>query len=150
MAGALAGEALGFARRASEAVLDLLLPPRCFGCRGPVDAQGGICPTCWGALTFLGPPCCACCGHPFEYEAGPNALCGACLRARPDYDRARAVMRYDDASRELVLAFKHRDRIEAASPYGVWLARAGRELVADADILAPIPLHWTRLFARRY
>ena len=30
------------------------------------------------------------------------------------------------------------------------MARAGAALLADADLLAPVPLHWLRLFTRRY
>jgi ComF family protein len=33
---------------------------------------------------------------------------------------------------------------------GGWMARAGRELTADADALLPVPLHWRRLWARRF
>ena len=33
---------------------------------------------------------------------------------------------------------------------GRWMARAGRELLADADALVPVPLHWRRLWARRF
>jgi predicted amidophosphoribosyltransferase len=28
--------------------------------------------------------------------------------------------------------------------------RAGKEVLAGADLLVPVPLHWTRLFQRRY
>jgi ComF family protein len=59
-------------------------------------------------------------------------------------------MRYDEASRGLVLSFKHADRTHAAPAYGEWMRRAGAELLADADIAVPVPLHWTRLFVRRY
>ncbi len=59
-------------------------------------------------------------------------------------------MRYDEASRGLVLGFKHADRTDGAPAYGAWLARAGAELIAEADLIAPVPLHWMRLFARRY
>jgi len=37
-----------------------------------------------------------------------------------------------------------------ARAYGRWMARAGAELMADADLIAPVPLHWRRLFSRRY
>jgi ComF family protein len=66
------------------------------------------------------------------------------------FARARAVFRYDDASRHLILGFKHADRIHAAPAFGRWLARAGAELLAEADIVAPVPLHWLRLAWRRY
>ena len=137
-------------RRAAGLILDLLLPPRCLACGGAVSEAGTLCVACWRAITFLGAPCCACCGLPFEFELAPGALCGACVRARPPFDRARAVMRYDEASRALILAFKHGDRLHLAPSFGGWLKRAGAELAAASDIAVPVPLHWTRLFARRY
>jgi len=138
-------------RKFGTAALDLLLPPQCLSCRQVVAAPGTLCGVCFATLRFLSAPCCAACGIPFEFDlGGADALCGACIRARPSYDRARAVFRYDDASRGLILAFKHGDRIDAAPAYARWLARAGHALIADADLIAPVPLHWTRLFHRRY
>lgn len=137
-------------RRVSTRALDLVLPPRCLRCGVTVDSVGALCPDCWGQMAFLGAPHCACCGYPFEFEMAADALCAACMREHPAYDRARAVLRYDDASRDLVLAFKHADRTDGAPAYGRWLARAGAELLADADLIAAVPLHWSRLFARRY
>jgi ComF family protein len=141
---------LRFAAAASTALLDALLPPRCLCCGMAVDRQGGLCPGCWTGLSFIAPPFCARCGLPFEYEAQDGAVCGACLAEPPAFARARAVLVYDDGSRPLVLGFKHGDRIHAADAYGGWLARAGAELLTDADLLAPVPLHWGRLFRRRY
>ena len=59
-------------------------------------------------------------------------------------------MRYDDASRRLILAFKHGDRLHLAPAFGGWMRRAGTDLLAEADLIVPVPLHWSRLFARRY
>jgi len=145
-------------RRPLCAALDLLLPPRCLGCGTLVEAQAALCPPCWSATTFLSEPLCRCCGLPFDFDPAGQAgggqaadmLCGACLADAPAYTRARAVMRYDEGSRPLLLGFKHADRTEAAATFAGWLARAGRELVEAADIVAPVPLHWRRLFARRY
>jgi ComF family protein len=137
-------------RRAADAVLDLLLPPRCLKCGAAVGAAGALCAPCWRGITFLGAPCCACCGLPFPFDQGPDALCGACARARPAFARARAAMRYDEESRRLILAFKHGDRLHLAPALGAWMRRAGAELIAEADSIVPVPLHWTRLFARRY
>jgi ComF family protein len=60
------------------------------------------------------------------------------------------VLIYDDVSRGLVLGFKHADRTHAAPAYARWMARAGAELLTTADVIAPVPLHWSRLMARRY
>ena len=137
-------------RRARDRLLDFLLPPRCLACAAPVAATGTLCTACWRAVTFLGAPCCAGCGYPFDFDVGPGGLCGACMAAAPRFDRARAAMRYDDASRALVLALKHGDRLHLAPPLAQWMKRAGAELLADTDLQLPVPLHWTRLFARRY
>src|SRR5208282_5754984 len=33
---------------------------------------------------------------------------------------------------------------------GRWIGHAGRELLAEADALVPVPLHWRRQWARRF
>jgi ComF family protein len=137
-------------RRAAGTALDAVLPPLCLACRVEVEEAGALCGACWSRIAFLAPPLCAACGFPFDYDPGGSALCGACLRRPPDYGRARAVMRYDEASRALVLGFKHGDRTHGAAAYGRWMARAGAELLGEADLVAPVPLHWLRLFRRRY
>ena len=134
----------------SSRALDAILPPRCLSCGRPVEHVGALCAACWEGVDFVAPPFCACCGFPFNFDTGPDALCGVCAREAPAFDRARFVMRYSDASKGLVLGFKHHDRTEGAPAFGTWLARAGRELIEDADLLAPVPLHRLRLFARRY
>lgn len=141
-------------RRALNAALDAVLPPQCLSCGGVTQTPGALCATCWAKIVWLGPPLCACCGIPFEFDAAPGdsegVLCAPCLSERPTFERARAVFHYDEASRGLVLAFKHADRTHAAPAFGQWLVRAGGELLTDADIVAAVPLHWTRLAWRRY
>jgi ComF family protein len=137
-------------RGAGRAALDLVLPPRCLACGVTVAVTHALCPACWSEIAFLGAPQCACCGRPFAEPTAPETLCGACLKRRPLYHRARAVCRYDEASKRLVLAFKHGDRTDTVPALARWLARAGDALIADCDLIAPVPLHWTRLFARRF
>lgn len=137
-------------RGAAGQALDLLMPPRCLACGTLVDEAGLLCTRCWSTLNFIAPPLCDCCGMPFPYEVAERTRCAACLAAPPPFTRARAVLVYDEASRRLVLGFKHADRTEAAPAFGRWLARAGAELLSDADVIAPVPLHRWRLFRRRY
>jgi ComF family protein len=151
------------ALRPLHRMLDLVLPPRCLGCGDLVEEQGTLCATCWTAITFVADPLCRRCGLPFAFDSGDlvpgdqgtdsvddGLDCGACLADPPPFERARAVMRYDDASRPLVLGFKHGDRTEAAPPFAAWMARSGAELLAQAQVIAPVPLHWRRLLSRRY
>ena len=138
-------------RRVLGRALDAVLPHQCLACGGLIGEGGGIlCPDCWDRVAFHSPPWCSICGLPFEFDMGAGAVCGACARRPPAYRRARAAFAYDDASRRLLLAFKHGDRTDAAPAYGRLLLSSGRELLSDIDWVAPVPLHWTRLFSRRY
>ncbi|MGB8841640.1 MAG: ComF family protein [Aliidongia sp.] len=141
--------------RLGRGLLDLVLPPRCILCKARVEATGTLCSGCWRGINFLGEPCCGCCGVPFAFDAGANQggaaiLCAGCLARPPRFDRALSVFAYDDHSRSLVLTLKHGDRLQSVPAFGQWLARAGAKLLAEADLVAPVPLHWTRLWRRRY
>jgi ComF family protein len=138
-------------RTLGDRLLDIALPPRCLACGTIVADPGTLCATCWPDVDFIASPLCACCGLPLSADTGgDHLLCGACLAARPPWRRARAVFRYRGVGRELVISFKHGDRLDAAPTLARWLARAGAELLADCDLIVPVPLHRRRLFARRY
>jgi ComF family protein len=131
-------------------LLDSVLPPLCLGCNEIVAEPGALCAACWPSFSFIAAPHCSRCGTPFAEPAGEEAICGACLRRSPRFRKARAALIYDDTSRRLVLPFKHGDRTDMARACGRWMARAGGELLAEAELIAPVPLHWRRLFTRRY
>jgi ComF family protein len=137
-------------RRAGRLVLDFTLPPLCPSCREPLADGAGLCATCWSKLSLIEPPYCARLGIPFLYDPGPGLLSMEAIANPPAYDRARAAVRYDDIARLLVQSFKYGDRLDLAPIMGRWMARAGRELLADADALIPVPLHWRRLWSRRF
>ncbi len=136
--------------RALRGLLDLVLPPRCLACGAAIETQGRLCAACWRSLTFLGPPHCRLCGYPLPHALPDAPLCGRCAAEPPAFDRARAALRYDEAARSLVLAFKHADRTDTAPAFGRWLARAGADLLAGADLIVPVPLHRWRLLKRGY
>jgi len=138
------------ALRASFGLLvDVALPQLCPGCREPVDGAG-LCPACWSKLSFIAPPYCERLGIPFPFDGGPGLLSMEAIADPPTYHRARAAVRYDDIARKLVHALKYGDRLDLAPTMGRWMTRAGRELIADADALLPVPLHWRRQWARRF
>ncbi|MBV9043778.1 MAG: ComF family protein [Alphaproteobacteria bacterium] len=136
--------------RAGRATLDLVFPPLCIACRAHVAEPGAMCVTCWSTIHFLDGPMCECCGLPFELDPGAGTLCAACHARPPAFDKARAVMRYDDASKAPILALKHGDRLDLAPGFTRWLDRGGRVLLDEADIIVAVPLHRVRLWRRRY
>src|SRR6204780_2036333 len=141
--------AAGATRTFIRAALDLALPPLCAACREPVDGKG-LCPACWSKLSFITPPYCERLGIPFVYDPGPGILSMEAIADPPAYHRARAAVRFDEISRALVHALKYGDRLDLAPMMGRWIGHAGRELLAEADALVPVPLHWRRLWARRF
>ncbi len=137
-------------RGAFRFALDFGLPPLCPACRGLVGDDGGLCATCWSRLSFIARPFCERLGTPFGYDPGPGVLSTEAVANPPAFCRARAAVRYDDVASALVHALKYGDRLDLAPTMGRWMARAGRELTEGADALVPVPLHWRRLWTRRF
>lgn len=135
---------------ASHRLLDFILPGRCLNCGAMTQDARSLCPDCWKKIEFLGDPCCATCGYPFEFDLGPEMLCAACVLSRPVYGKARAIFSYDEHSARPILALKHGDRTDVVPAFAQWMRRGGHALIEKADFLVPVPLHWTRLFHRRY
>lgn len=137
-------------RTALRAATDLVLPPVCIVCRAPAGSHGLLCGPCFSGIEFITPPLCARLGVPLPYDTGEPSLSAAAIAAPPVYDRARAVARYSQTMRDLVQGFKYRDRQEGLRLFGRWMARAGAELLAGADLLVPVPLYRSRLWGRRF
>ena len=129
--------------------LNVALPRLCPSCRDLVT-DNGLCPACWSKVAFIAPPYCPRLGIPFAYDPGPGILSMQAIADPPAFQRARAAVRFDDVARSLVHALKYGDRLDLAPLLGGWMARAGEELLRDADALVPVPLHWRRLWTRRF
>lgn len=133
-------------------VLDLVFPPCCLACRKAIASRDALCASCWAAMRFIERPFCERLGTPFEADLEtPGLLSPDAIAHPPAFSRARAVARFDDGpSRQLVHRLKYGDRLELAGTMGAWMARAGDEILSEADVLIPVPLHRRRLAARRF
>ena len=127
--------------------LDMLFPPQALD-GGPRPLAGGFSAAAWSRIRFLDGPVCDGCGAPFEFD--PGERCAACQAKPRAFDAARAACLYDEASRDPILKLKHADRLDLAPMLARWLSRSARELIEDADAIAPVPLHPLRLLRRRY
>jgi ComF family protein len=137
-------------KRLSRAALDMVLPPLCIGCHARIMDHDALCPSCWRQISFIQPPMCDRLGIPLAIDTGGPTLSAAAIADPPDYDRARAVARFDGLMRVLIHGFKFHDSHNGRRLFGRRLAVAGHELIAEADLLVPVPLARWRLLTRRF
>lgn len=138
-------------KSAPRRFFDLIIPPQCFLCYTYLFEEDGLCADCWKKMTFLSSEAiCKCCGYPFDYTVGIEILCGKCARQKPSFHQARSVFVYDDNCRELILRFKHGDAVYMVPTFTNWLSRVYKESKWEADLMIPVPLHWSRLLYRHY
>ncbi|MGE0845311.1 MAG: ComF family protein [Flavobacteriaceae bacterium] len=140
----------GVAASAVNMFIGGVIPPVCPVCRSITTASGALCGACWRGLDFLTPPLCRQLGTPLPFDPGMEVVSPAAQADPPPWDRARAAVAYDDTARVLVTALKYRDRMDVAATMARMMARAGRELLQSADLVAPVPLHFLRLWSRRF
>ena len=142
-----------FARAGSRLagdLLNLVVPVTCSVCRVPVTGAGGLCATSWGEMEMISQPVCDAYGTPFVFDEGDGAVSARAIADPPLWDRARGAVMFNDCARQLVHALKYRDRHEVIPPMARMMGHAGRELISQADVIVPVPLHRWRLWARRY
>lgn len=141
---------LGF-RSVLGRTLDFVVPPSCPICRTVVQDDGGLCGSCWRQVPWIEDPVCDRLGLPLAYDLGPGAVSAEALANPPQFDRLRAACTYEGVAPRLVHALKFSDQRQLAESIGAMMARAGRHLMTEKDVvLLPVPLHPLRRMQRRY
>ncbi len=92
---------------------------------------------------------CLRCQRPFAEGTVAGSLCAPCLAQTPRHDGIAAATLYNDASRRLVLAYKHGHRI-ALAPLLARLILARLPALEGEWIVVPVPLHRWRLWSRGF
>ena len=131
-------------------IIDFFLPPRCVRCGIETLTAPGLCAVCWEKIHFIDQPLCNTCGMPFEVAEKESIVCLGCLQDKPCFRQLRSVFPYDDISKPLILQFKHGDALHLVPLLVQWLSRTGQALLAQNDLIIPVPLHWMRLWRRGY
>jgi ComF family protein len=114
---------------AADALMAVVLAPRCAACATPLEhpTRGPVCETCWIAVTCLTPP--------VRHDSEPSAI-----------DRSVSAGRYDGALRHIIHAFKYEGRRTLSAQLGALMSSAGTGVLSGADCVVPVPLHpWRRL-----
>jgi ComF family protein len=136
-----AASAAAVVRPFARTLAELVWPPRCAGCRAPIDVEP-FCPVCDGALLPVASGCVRC-GLP-----GPDAVCGACRASPPAFAAVHAGGLFGGPLADAVHALKYGDRPAVARTLGGWLATRV-PLPAGAAIVS-VPLGRSRRIERGY
>jgi len=134
-----------------QTALRLIYPSRCLSCATMVESDFGLCGPCWRDTQFIGGLVCDSCGTPLPGDdLGEAEHCDDCMTITRPWQHGRAAMIYRGNGRKLVLALKHGDHHEIARAAATWMLRAAALIIAPDMLVAPVPLHWTRMLKRRF
>lgn len=129
-------------------------PPRSIATGEHLAGPGQLEPEIWAKLHFIMAPYCRRCGVPLDpadyIDLEAEQDCAACIADPPIFGAARAALVYDDVSRGVVLRLKHSGDRSGLKLMARWMAAAAPDLVARADLITPVPLHYARLVSRGY
>jgi ComF family protein len=98
----------------------------CAACHDPLDhpTRGAVCGACWRAIVPIAP---------LDCDALP-----------PFITRATAIGPYDGRLRDVIHALKYDPRPTIARHLAARMRDAAAALLADADLVVPVPLHPSR------
>lgn len=130
--------------------LDLLLPPHCLTCQGPMERpRDGIflCGECRTRLSSDRTERCRKCAAALTVAAD---RCGWCRTHGLEFDAVIPLGRYEGQLRLAVLKMKHHHGEPLARALGGLMVKARGEAFRawKADLVVPVPMHWSRHLAR--
>jgi ComF family protein len=135
---------------------DIVYPKTCHICKNKITAasrEGLACAACWSKIKLNLPPFCASCGRNLTGRRPLNNVCGGCAREPLHFDRAFSPCLYEGPIKELIHAFKYKNKDYLAS----LLAQPMIEFIIKynlpirtIDALMPVPLSAARLREREF
>ena len=149
------GERRGIIAALADALLSVLLAPTCAACEQPLDepTRGPVCGRCWAAIVPITPPVCEACGDPlpsWRTISLEYSRCPRCRRRDLHITHGRAIGAYEGSLRAIVHALKYDGRRSLGKPLAALLAHHGADVLKDADVVVPVPLHRSRKRSRGF
>lgn len=145
--------AVSFFKKCFNKIVNFIFPAQCVICRTFIENNDGICYECLNKIDFITDPKCAYCGYPFEIKfSNKNNLyvCPRCLKLKPKFDKCVSSVRYNDASKKIILPFKHADKTNYAKIMGRMMASTVSPFIEKVDFIVPVPIHLKRMLKRKY
>lgn len=133
---------------------DALFPPVCVHCRALVPSEGAfrhLCPKCAAQLSFVEPPCCEVCGHPFYGEVEGERLCPHCEGLYPEFGAGRTAVLFKGPARALVIELKYHRGLHVVRDMKTVFSQSAHLLDhVRGALLVPVPLHPRKRRERGY
>jgi ComF family protein len=123
-----------------------LFPARCLVCARGDTVVDGVCGSCRAGIRMMPAPVCDVCGKPL----GAPGTCLECLVNRPAFDRCLSACLFEGRLREVLLRFKYGRETVFKKFLASLLFSMIKEQGIHADVVMPVPLHWSRAMARGY
>lgn len=134
-----------------QIIINAILPPRCLICGKIIPSDHSLCTDCFNDITFISKPYCSHCGLPISTRENNELECVTCLAQKDPFRLCRSAVKYDEFSKSLLLDFKFSDRLDNKVLLSNWLFMAGKDIFHQGiDLIIPVPLHYMRLFKRKY
>ena len=136
-----------------EAVVSLLYPPVCAICGENVRGGEYLCNRCEAKVVRIVAPFCQKCSEPFQGSITSEFTCANCAHRTIYFEAAVSAYRGRGIVREIIHEFKYGRQIHLRHLVARWLQAAlddERIRGSRFDIIAPVPLHATRLRERGF
>ena len=148
----------GFVAELVRGLGDVVFPPSCVHCRGVVEneetAVNGfrhLCDACVQEISWVNPPHCSACGHPFYGELEGERQCPHCAKLEPAYREGRTAVLLKGPGRALVHELKYHRGLHVLADMAEVFRRSPNVLaMARGSTLVPVPLHPRKLRERGY
>lgn len=132
-------------------LLDLIYPPSCPICQELIIPKGlKACEPCKDKLTIISEPRCKKCSKPIEQEE--EEYCSDCEHKNFHYKYGYALWLYEKDIQKSIIRFKYHYKKKYVDLYTEEIIShlSSKIKKIGPDILAPVPIHWTKHRERGY
>lgn len=137
----------GLIKELARGLGDVVFPPVCVHCRGPVE-NGGVyrhlCSRCAPQLEFVQAPHCSTCGHPYygQFSEDTERMCPHCDGLAPAFRAGCTAVLFKGPARALVIELKYHRGLHVLEDM-TEIFRRSRPVLEHVKgaVLVPVPLH---------
>lgn len=129
--------------------LNLLFPFECTICKTK-DTEQHVCNNCWNEINFIDENSCYICSNPVFISSNEKLICAECLKNKPHYTQAKALMKYDARSKKIIKNFKYFDQLHLLNYLSNLLVSRAKNLINECHFIIPVPMHKFKFIRRGY